>query len=172
MPYSGLYHFYFKVFRGNCAPIMCQCPIAGFIISTPLFWEPVFMRVSEPFFARIFLNCQTFKYNKVKNWAERKLYFKNTILQVHYLSFIIPLYMPLAINKISPVLRKGYLTTFIVNRNYNCLYYSPWKTRATNLPLYNQIKILLANYSEKLAGRLNHSHVHGYLLLPACFIII
>ena len=34
------------------------------------------MRVSEPVFARIFLNCQNFKYNKVKNWAERKLYFK------------------------------------------------------------------------------------------------
>ena len=50
------------------------------------------MRVSEPVFACIFLNCQIFRYNMAKKWASRKLYFKNTILQPYCVVSIILLY--------------------------------------------------------------------------------
>ena len=81
MPYCGPGHFYHRKKSKNGADYLeCQCPIAGQVISTPLSWEPVFMRVSEPIFACIFLNCQIFRYNIAKKWASRKLYFENTIL--------------------------------------------------------------------------------------------
>ena len=34
MPYSGLYHFYYKADLRQEIAEKCQCPIAGFIIST------------------------------------------------------------------------------------------------------------------------------------------
>ena len=36
---------------------------------------PVFMRVSDPVFLYIYLNCQIFGYNKAKKWAKRQIVF-------------------------------------------------------------------------------------------------
>ena len=45
------------------------------LISTPLLWSPVFMRVSRPLFPRIFLNILIIHQNKGQKWAEHELYF-------------------------------------------------------------------------------------------------
>ena len=62
---------------------MVSMPYVGLTSFLPYpFKTSVFMRLSEPVFARIFLNCQIIGYNKNKNWAEYKLYLKNTITDV------------------------------------------------------------------------------------------
>ena len=72
---------------GDTASMVIQCqvsmPYVGLTSFLPYpFKTSVFMRLSEPVFARIFLNCQIIGYNKNKNWAEYKLYLKNTITDV------------------------------------------------------------------------------------------
>ena len=62
----------------DCVNALCR----AHIISTYPFKTSVFMRLSEPVFARIVLNYQIIGYNKNKNWAEYKLYLKNTITDV------------------------------------------------------------------------------------------
>ena len=81
---SGSHHFYtFKTEEEKLATIFVSMPYVGLTSFLPYpFKTSVFMRLSEPVFARIFLNCQIIGYNKNKNWAEYKLYLKNTITDV------------------------------------------------------------------------------------------
>ena len=70
-------------------------PYVGLTSFLPYPFETsVFMRLSGPTFARIFLNCQIIGHNKAKNWAEYKLYLKNTISDTLRYNHYTPL-MPL-----------------------------------------------------------------------------
>ena len=83
MPYVGLTSFLPEEKKTAEAEKIVSMPYVGLTSFLPYpFKTSVFMRLSEPVFARIFLNCQIIGYNKNKNWAEYKLYLKNTITDV------------------------------------------------------------------------------------------
>ena len=81
--------------KRNC-DLICVNALCRALVSAPCpLKTPVFMRVSDPVFLCIYLNCQIFGYNKVKKWADRKLYFKNTIWAVFHYSYYTPLITPI-----------------------------------------------------------------------------
>ena len=83
MPYVGLTSFLLPGASSCPARQAVSMPYVGLTSFLPYpFKTSVFMRLSEPVFARIFLNYQIIGYNKNKNWAEYKLYLKNTITDV------------------------------------------------------------------------------------------
>ena len=102
MPYVGLTSLHFVQWRkttwrkDQCVNALCRAHVSArpvFAAENVVFEEgvnalcralvsapcplktPVFMRVSDPVFLCIYLNCQIFGYNKAKKWARVKLYF-------------------------------------------------------------------------------------------------